>query len=290
MLLRTIVGQLVSQQASEKLQSFVTGQLQKSQEQTSEEFQTAIEQQPIAAVVIFPTSIESGGFYDRLSEVITYKTSNCVERTGLWKSKRILVVETGTGLENTKLVTQSIIDSYQPRLVIVAGFSVALKAEQSRFQVVLCDKVSQAIPSEKRISRIDLGNNVESINSQFAAETGECLSVEEPVHTKASREKIAAEAEAIVCDMESFAAVKACVDGGVPCFCLRIISDEFNDEKPKDLSMISTQDTIASKLGATAAALWKRPKMAMDALKYKERAIEAGNELAKALFKLISQI
>jgi hypothetical protein len=90
--------------------------------------------------------------------------------------------------------------------------------------------------------------------------------------------------------MESWAVGDVCRRRKVRFVAVRVISDTLDDCLPDDIGNLVAQKTRVARLGAVAAALWRRPSSVKDMLGLKERALVASDRLAKFLADVIVQL
>ena len=90
--------------------------------------------------------------------------------------------------------------------------------------------------------------------------------------------------------METAAVASTCQQAKTRFMSVRIISDAFEDELPKEIERFLQQKTMASKLGAAAGAIVKRPSSLKDMWKLQEEALKATDRLARFVCSVVGQL
>jgi adenosylhomocysteine nucleosidase len=300
MLLRWLVNQYVGQAARQRLQSVVVetlrgaaaagGQPQpgdmgqgegadRKQPTQSEELAP-----PCDLAVIFALGIESGGTADLLEQPSTTRVGGFAEHAGKLCGKETVVVESGVGPEAAAKATADVIDFHQPLWVVSAGFAGALEGSLRRGHILMASEVvrSDAPP-------LSVGLKLHAKETP-GLHVGRLVTTDKLIRTRAEKESLAKQHQALACDMETYAIAEVCRQKNVRFLSVRIISDALDDELPKELERLLAQKTIAGKLGAAAKAVFQRPGSALDLFKLQDDALKASDRLAKFLTGLLVQL
>lgn len=282
MLLRSLVGNYARQAVTPVLRDMLGKKIENDRA-----LMEARATESISVAVVFATAAESGGFCDLLKEVLTVKSPGFVERSGHLKDQTVLVVETGIGPKSSEKALRSVLSTHDIPLVIVAGFAASLDEKLSTGDIVIAEKVF-----DQHGESIDFHASVdrETVEKKSNWHLGELISVDKEIRSKQSRTELAAETSAIASDMETFAIAKVCREMKVPCVGIRVIADGLQDEDQQIIDSISEQNSLAGRLGATAGALWRKPKIATQMFGLKQTAIERSDELATFIRGLIRQL
>lgn len=250
---------------------------------------------PCDVLFVFGSGIESGGLVDLLSGSETSRHKHGVEHASKLAGHEVAIVESGEGAKAAAYAVAQAIAFYQPRWVVAAGFATALTPDLGRGNILLATEAlneqGQSIAIGLKADPATLGRGVKS---------GRLLSVSEVVRRPADRRRLAekhtAEQHAIdqpaalACDMETFAIAEVCRRLNVPLLAVRIITDEVDDELPREIEHLLKQKTWAAKVGATAGALLNRFSAAKDLWHLREDALKASDRLAKFLKSMVSQL
>jgi adenosylhomocysteine nucleosidase len=282
MLLRHLVGNFARQAITQHLQGVVKDKVEEARE-----LQAKRETEPLSAAIVMANSAESGGLCDAMTDLLVTKYDTFLERSGHLKRRTLLIVETGTGLEATEAATRDLLSFHEIPLIFAAGFAASLSPDIKKGDIILpelvCNEHEQTIDVPITMDRA-------AIDANSRWHIGQIISLDRPVRTAAERAKIAASSPAIACDMETFAIARVCGEFGIPCIPVRVIADAFDDEADLLADAVSRQSSWSGKLGATAGALWKRPKIATEFFSLKQAAIERSDQLAAFLIGLIKQL
>jgi adenosylhomocysteine nucleosidase len=242
---------------------------------------------PCDVAFIFALGIESGGLVDLLKNEETSRHKHGTEHAGKLAGREVVIVESGVGQAAAARATAEAIKFYQPRWVISAGFAGGLTDELRRGHIVMADEVVNA---SGRQLNVDLHIDRQSLAGSKGLHVGRLLTIDSVLRESAERRRLAAQHQAIACDMESFSVVEACRQLNVPCLAIRIISDAVDDELPPEVEHLLKQRSLAGKLGAAAGAIMKRFGAAKDLWKLREDALKASDRLAKFLIGLAEQL
>ncbi len=285
MMLRWMVSNWVRQNARQQLRSAVTEAMHGARESGDEDAPEPLP--PIDVVVVFALSVESGGLFDLLKERVTTRCHSHTEHRGQLSGRQVLVVESGVGQEAASAVTTDVIGLYQPNWVISAGFAGALQPTLRRGHILMAEEVVDV--AGKKLS-IGLTVDRASIEASPALHVGRLLTVDQLIRTRDQKEQLGDEHAALACDMETLAVGQACQRAGTKFMSVRIISDALDDELPKEIESMLSQDTLVGKLGAATGAIFHRPSSVKDMWKLKEDALKATDRLARFLTGVIDQL
>ncbi|MFM8220121.1 MAG: 5'-methylthioadenosine nucleosidase, partial [Planctomycetaceae bacterium] len=90
-------------------------------------------------------------------------------------------------------------------------------------------------------------------------------------------------------DMESHAVAQVCREMGVPFLAVRVISDDLESELPAEAAGLLGGNGVV-KLGAAAAALWKRPAAISELWQLREVGGQAAARLGPFLAGMVAQL
>ena len=285
MMLRWMVSNWLRQNAHQQLRSAVTAAMQGEPESGSEDGGEPLP--PVDVAVVFALSVESGGLVDLLQDRVTTRCHSHTEHRGQLNGRHVLVIESGLGQDAANAATADVIRLYQPNWVISAGFAGALQGELRRGHMLMAEEVVDV--AGRKLS-IGLTVDRASIEASPALHAGRLLTVDQIIRTRAQKEQLGEEHAALACDMETLAVALACQRAGAKFMSVRIISDSLDDELPKEVESMLSQDSLVGKLGAATAAIFRRPSSVKDMWKLKEDALKATDRLARFLTGVIDQL
>jgi adenosylhomocysteine nucleosidase len=237
--------------------------------------------------LVFALGIESGGFEDLLSGVLTTRGDGFTAKQGLLNERGVVVIESGVGTLAAARGTQALLAGHKPRWVISAGFAGGLDPKLKRGDIVMVDGLAEA--SGRRLA-IDLRVPAESLMSTRGVHVGRLLTVDSVVRSTDEKRALGKRHEAVAVDMESWAVGEVCRQAKTRCIAVRVISDAVDDELPHEVERLLRQTTRSARLGAVAGAIFRRPSSVKDMLKLKENALVASDRLAKFLSGIIGQL
>jgi adenosylhomocysteine nucleosidase len=171
----------------------------------------------------------------------------------------------------------------RPRWIISAGFAGGLVDAVARQHLVLATSVMDESGSELAIP-----------GSWGAASAGvhlgRLLTVDRIVRTAEEKRQLAEKWSACACDMETSAVLGAAQEQGIGLLSVRVVTDDLRDELPPDIESILEQKSFASRLGAAAGAVLRRPASVKEMWNLREQAIVASDRLARVLQGLIPSL
>lgn len=244
-------------------------------------------EKPICHVgLVFALGIEAGGLVDRLKGVIRIEGHGFVAREGGLGGKRLIVLESGTGLKNAERGARALIAGHRPRWVISAGFAGGLYPNLALGDLVL---INEIISADGQPLAIDVHYEPGAADRD-RVHVGRLLTADHIIREAAEKRLLGERYQALAVDMESAAVAKVCQAERVRLLAVRIISDPVHRDLPPEIANLVRQRTTAGRLGAAAGALFRRPSSLKDMWQLKEDALHASERLADFLIELIARL
>ncbi|HVC93992.1 MAG TPA: hypothetical protein VND64_09895 [Pirellulales bacterium] len=237
--------------------------------------------------LVFALSIESGGFEDLLTGVVTMRGAGFVAKQGSLNGRGVVLVESGVGTLDAARGTQALLAGHKPSWIISAGFAGGLDPKLKRGDILMVDSLAEA--SGRRLA-IDIRVDAESLTRTPGIHVGRLLTVDTVVRGPDEKRELGRRHEALAVDMESWAVGEVCRQAKTRFMAVRIISDAVDDELPADVERLARQKTRAGLFGAATGAVFRRPSSVKDMLRLKEEALVASDRLAKFLSGMITQL
>ncbi len=233
--------------------------------------------------IVHATAMEVAPFLDRCDRIRKYVGGNLVFQGGLFGEIRVALAQSGMGPKLAKRATQALIDGHAPAWIISAGFSGALQPDMQVGDIVVGNSIVDAAGGELAI---DLQM---AANPKTGLHVGRLLMVDRLIPTIAEKKALAERYAAIAVDMESLAVAQVCRDSKTRFLAIRVISDDLATDLPKELlSVVGSSGTV--RLGAVAAAIFKRFGSVKDLWKLREQGIGAADRLATFLEGVVEQL
>ena len=235
---------------------------------------------PVEIAVCCAMQLEAGGLLDLLGDLQSTRCPSLIEHFGSLDGVPIVVVETGVGRTAAARATRELIAMRRPRWIISSGFAGGLVDAVARQHLVLATSV------------IDESGMEISIPGSWGAASdgfhlGRLLTVDRVVRTAEEKRRLAEKWSACACDMESSAVLDTAREQGIGLLSVRVVTDDLLDELPPDIESILGKKSLASRLGAAAGAVLRRPASVKELWNLRERAIVASDRLARVLQGLI---
>jgi len=218
-----------------------------------------------------------------------------------WKKRKVVIVESGIGCDRAGEATESLIQVFQPKRIISAGFAGALNTELKKNQIVIPNRLVYQISGEE----LDLwGRRLAgpegSVDSQQKASetndsvidrfvTGTLLTADHVVSDPKEKQNFRKRFSASLVDMETWAVAHICLKYGIPFLPVRVIFDTAEEPISREVKNI-TENTqnVARMMGALFGAISKRPSSVLELYKLKENSLVASDTLAKAIETILS--
>ncbi len=296
MWLRWVVSNLLNQVAEDKLQHAVERAKQivqpsvrpgRASEGTPQDDDTPVAEPPCEIVVVSALGLESGGLVDRMTDVVTTQCATFVERAGYLDSRRLVVCESGVGRQAAAQATEDVIKVHHPQWVVSAGFAGALVPGMRRGHILMASSVV-----DQQQHPLEIGFKIDPgvVEGTRSLHVGRLLTIDKLIRHREEKEKLAADYDAVACDMETIAVAQACRRRRVRFLSVRIISDGLDDHLPAEVEHMLDQHSIAGKLGAATRAVFGRPSSLKDMWNLRETALRASDRLAKFLIGVVPQL
>ena len=232
--------------------------------------------QPCVAGIVFALAIEADAFERRVTGRREWRGPGPTFHEGTIAGGRVGWCVAGVGGPAAARATGLLIDGHRPRAVISAGFAGGLDAAFARGAVVR----ATAVVTEAAGDRIPLA----VVGDQGGGPL--LVSVAEVAGTVDRKRDLAARTGAGVVDMETHAVATAAAAAGLPCHCVRVISDDAAQTLPPEAMALARPQSAARRFGTVLGALGRRPTVVGDLWRLYEHAVVDGRTLAAALEEL----
>lgn len=152
-------------------------------------------------------------------------------RTGLFRGRQAALVQMGIGAERAAEATQRAIDAFQPRQALLLGFSGGLSPTLTAGDLVCPDRVVSEKGEELSSQSIDLENGI----------VGPILSCHHVISSPEEKRRLFERFGALCVDMESFAVLQACQQGGIPLAIVRAVSDAADQALAEEIAHLVSE-------------------------------------------------
>ena len=175
------------------------------------------------------------------------------------------VLLTGMGPRNAARAMEKALESSRPRRVFACGFAGGLDPALKIGTVVFDD-----------------GGELESGLLNAGATKAHLHSADSVAVTRRQKAELRRATGADAVDMESHAIRTACLAAGVPCVCVRAISDTADEDLPLDFNALMTQDQRLS-YPRLMMAIMRAPSVIPALARLGRNSTRAANELSRVL-------
>lgn len=226
------------------------------------------------AGIVFALPVEAGRFADLVTDARRIEAAGLTLQEGEMDGRVVAWVVAGVGVERAARACRLLVDGHRPRVVISAGFAGALCADLDRGCVVGPQLTVRAATDPIHLAPVESIPAVRPLT---------IVTVDRIVSTVAEKQRLATETAADLVDMETWAVAREALAAGVPCRCLRVVSDAATDTLPPEIATLAEAASPWRRLGATLRTVGSRPAAAADLWRLYERAVVDSRTLADAL-------
>jgi len=234
-----------------------------------------------AAGVVFALPVEAGRFADLVSEPLATEAAGLRLHEGRVADRDVAWVVAGVGVRAAARACRLLVDGHRPRLVIAAGFAGALADDLARGEIVCPWRAARV--GEESIDLVGL-------ETAPARRPLGILSVDRVVCSADEKRRLGREAAADLVDMETWAVAREARDAGLPCACLRVVSDTADEELPREVARLAEAASPWRRLGLALGTLGRRPAAVGDLWRLWEQAVVDSRSLADALERGIAAL
>lgn len=183
---------------------------------------------------------------------------------------RATVLITGIGRKNAERSVRDFLASNSPQRVFTCGFAGGLNPELALGAVVFTTEDAQL--REKLLGA--------------GAKPARFFSAARIATTVAEKAELRRSTNADAVEMESEAIQAVCLERGVPCATVRVISDTANEDLPLDFNQLSNPD-LSLNYGKLALAVARSPGKIPALLRLQKNSSFAAKRLAEVLEKVL---
>ena len=201
------------------------------------------------------------------------------------QQQRILVVETGVGVERTRCAVDWLLSGptlddgvLEPSILLFAGFAGALQHAVHIGEVILAREVLDMA------GRVWLASAL--VKSMPSARAGRLLTAAHFIGDPAEKLALGVKHSALAVDMESAAFAQRCSERSVPWACLRVISDDVSTPFTTEVAGLVEGGRVA--LGRVLWLLLHKPWLLPKLLRLKRQTRLAARRLADAVIQFLA--
>lgn len=307
-LINVLVRSFLAQQAIDLVQHEVTTQIERelrARQESASQAASIRGGRPgvVDFVVLFSHHGEAVGLLDRFPDAaLTRGNGNSFYAFPLGENRVVAAIPDDDRRASLELIADAVIDIFRPRRVISAGFAagiapgVALLSgyvpnvliDAADHRTVDLRQMQLAAPqsaAEETAGESHANPSGGSFESQFRL--GAIVTTRQPVFTAAQKRELRKNHAAQLADRSAFPVLNACRQRGVPVLPLRVVTSLYDEELPHDVKTHSTGTHPARRFGVLLGNFARRPGSVVDAIKQKQRHLEASDALARQIIRLL---
>lgn len=231
--------------------------------------------------VVFALPIEAGRFADRVEAAHRLEAAEFTVLEGGMADRRVVWVVGGAGMERAARACRILVDGHRPRVVIAAGFAGALSPDLERGRAV--NPVRVVCPGHDSLD-LEVCPALGGPRPLTIATTDRVACAAE------DKRRLAEETGADLVDLETWAVAREAGVVGLPCRCIRVVSDAVGDDLPVEVAQLTTATSPWRRFGAALRTVGRRPSAAADLWRLWERAVVDSRLLADVLARSIAEL
>ena len=228
------------------------------------------------AGIVFALAIEADAFERRATDRVEWRGPGGVVLEGTVAGVRVAWCVSGAGGPAAARAAALMIDGHRPRRLVSAGFAGGLDPALPRGCLV----------RPAAVTTDQVGTHIRLAHAAAGAAEPLVVSVTEVVATVAAKRALAARTGAAIVDMETHAVATVAATAGLPCFGVRVVSDDASQTLPAEVAGLARPQSALRRLGAVVGAVSRRPAAAVDLWRLYEHAVVDGRTLASELERL----
>jgi adenosylhomocysteine nucleosidase len=236
---------------------------------------------PADVGIVAALPIEVAPLIDRLKGVRRFRGPRSTVVEGELHGRVVALIVTGMGRKRAQAGADLLIAGHRPLLLLSAGYAGGLDPGLQRGEIVVPDRV------------VNVEGNAFDITTRPASaqgrRSGTLLTVDAVARTAAEKAELRRIHGADLVDMETSAVAAFAAERGTRFASIRVVSDDARGDLPREVLTI-TGETGGVRVGATFAAIWKRPAVVGDLLRMREQAMDASERLAAFLEETIRSL
>ena len=228
------------------------------------------------AGIVFALAIEADAFERRATDRVEWRGPGGVVLEGTVAGVRVAWCVSGAGGPAAARAAALMIDGHRPRRLVSAGFAGGLDPALPRGCLV----------RPAAVTTDQVGTHIPLAHAAAGAAEPLVVSVTEVVATVAAKRALAARTGAALDVMETHAVAPVAATAGLPCFGVRVVSDDASQTLPAEVAGLARPQSALRRWGAVVGAVSRRPAAAVDLWRLYEHAVVDGRTLAAELERL----
>jgi adenosylhomocysteine nucleosidase len=240
---------------------------------------------------VFAMPMEAAGVSDVLKQSQTTQGDGRTFHTGIFHGYRTAVVESGVGQENAGRAADVLIEVFQPKRLISAGYAGGLAKRLKQFNVCFPEILIRESDGKTLYVSNSIPENFETLTNNKKVSSGSeklnekliLLTTDFVVGSPGQKLLLHRQTGAELVDMETFAVAEVCQKRRIPMLAVRIILDTADEQIPKDIQRIlkNAEKGVARLAGSVLGSICSRPSSMLDLFSLRQRALRATDKLAK---------
>ncbi len=242
--------------------------------------------------VVVAERAEAAGLIDRLTGVVETQGDGFVAHEGSLAGRRVVIMNAGPTDEAARLGTQALQAGHRPRWVIATGFATALVPELRVGDIVMADRLVTEADSPASTAgelAVDFQIDPAAVATLRHLRVGRLLAVDRLPTDGRQKRQLAERHQAVAADRQSASVADVCRQQRVRFLAVRAIREPC-ESLAVEVDNVVRQRSWPGRIGAVAAAMFRRPSSVPELWRRNEDSLMAGERLGQFLAGVIKQL
>ncbi|HEX4143342.1 MAG TPA: hypothetical protein VHY91_07310 [Pirellulales bacterium] len=244
--------------------------------------------QPVACHVgvVVGQRAEAAGLIQRMTGVVETLGDGFAAHEGSLAGRRVVVVIAGTDATAARRGTLALRAGHRPQWIVAAGFATALVPELRVGDIVMADRLVNQAGGELAV---DFQIEPASLATLRHLRVGRLVAVDHLPVEGYEKQRLAKRHGALAADCQSASVADVCRQQRVRFLAIRAIREPC-DSLPVEVDNVVRQRSWPGRIGAVAAAAFRRPSSLPELWQRNEDSLVAGERLGQFLAGVIKQL
>ena len=244
--------------------------------------------------IVFALPIEAHAFEQRVRNTIRYQASDLAIFEGTCNQQKVLWTTSGIGRHAATNAAHLLISGHHPDALISVGFAGGLSPDLNHGTIVIPENLLSLNNSCAELPPcVELpfaGGRFDWPKSLSVTRGTTLVTVDTVVDSPEKKKKLREDTNADLVDMESAAVALVARENNIGFLAIRGISDTSEETLPPEVNRLSQPQSSMHRLGATLAAITRRPRAVTDLWKLWEQSLRCSRALADKLEQIARAI
>jgi nucleoside phosphorylase len=243
--------------------------------------------------VVVGQRAEAAGLIDRMTGVVETLGDGFAAHEGSLAGRRVVVIIAGPDAAAARRGTLALSAGHRPQWVVAAGFATALVPDLRVGDIVMADRLETEADAPGSIAggelAVDFQIDPAALATMRHLRVGRLLAVDRPLADGREKQLLGERHRALAADRQSASVADVCRQQRVRFLAIRAIREPC-DSLPVEVDNVVRQHSWPGRVGAVAAAMFRRPSSLPELWRRGEDSLVAGERLGQFLAGVIKQL